>query len=94
MWFYDMVGAKLTKNSAGYLAQMVDGEVMTNEDGSVYIVVYTKRGEMIAREGDYIAVNKKFFKGFSVLRFEDLETPEALVKHITRGTSYDKSANE
>lgn len=54
MWFDDLKGYQFNKKNAEKIAKWIDG-VVHHTDGGTFVMVPTSRGDMMVREGDWVA---------------------------------------
>lgn len=54
MWFDDLKGFQFSKKNAAKIAKWIDGVVHSTDNG-VFVMVPTSRGDMMVREGDWVA---------------------------------------
>ena len=81
MWFDQMSGVQLRKNNAKKVAEWVRGEyhfVKENGTDIVFVVANTPRGDVMIREGDWIA--KDVDERFRIVRIEELDIDKVLAR--------------
>lgn len=81
MWFDKMSGIRLRKNNAKKVAEWVRGEchaVKENGEDLVFVVANTPRGDVMIREGDWIA--KDVDERFRIVRIEEMDLDKVLEK--------------
>lgn len=81
MWYDQMSGVKLSKRNAKQVAQWIRGEChLVTEGGQqvVFVVAKTPRGDVLIREGDWIA--KDVDERFRIVRIEELDIEAVLEK--------------
>lgn len=81
MWFDQMSGVQLRKNNAKKISDWVSGEchfVKENGKDVVFVVANTPRGDVMIREGDWIA--KDVDERFRIVRIEEMDIDKVLVR--------------
>lgn len=81
MWYDQMKGVKLRKNNAKKVAEWVQGEahfVKENGQDVAFVIATTPRGDVMIREGDWIA--KDVDERFRIVRIEEMDIDKVLQK--------------
>lgn len=81
MWYDELSGVKLTKNNAKQVAQWIEGEChLVEENGNqlIFVIAKTSRGDIMVREGDWIA--KDADERFRIVRIKSMDIETVLEK--------------
>lgn len=95
MWFDQMSGVQLRKNNAKKIAEWVQGEYhCAKENGKeiVFVIANTPRGDVMLREGDWIA--KDVDERFRIVRIEEMNIDEVLKRAKSRRNVLQVSAKQ
>lgn len=95
MWFDQMSGVQLRKNNAKKIAEWVRGEYhFVKENGAdiVFVVANTSRGDVMIREGDWIA--KDVDECFRIVRIEEMDIDKVLVRSKSKKNVLQVSAKK
>ena len=95
MWYDKMSGVRLRKNNAKKVAEWVRGEchfVKENGQDVVFVVANTPRGDVMIREGDWIA--KDVDERFRIVRIDELDIDKVLEKAKSRKNVLQVSAKK
>lgn len=95
MWFDQMSGVQLRKNNAKKIAEWVRGEchfVKENGEDIVFVVANTPRGDVMIREGDWIA--KDVDERFRIVRIEEMDIDKVLARSKSKRNVLQVSAKK
>lgn len=95
MWYDKMSGVRLRKNNAKKVAEWVRGEyhfVKENGQDVVFVIANTPRGDVMIREGDWIA--KDVDERFRIVRIEEMDIDKVLEKAKSRKNVLQVSAKK
>jgi len=95
MWYDQMSGVKLRKTNAKKVAEWVHGEyhfVKENGEDVVFVVANTPRGDVMIREGDWIA--KDVDERFRIVRIDELDIDKVLAKSKSKRNVLQVSAKK
>ena len=85
MWYDKMSGIQLTRDNAKRVAKWVEGEahfVKENGEDMVFVIANTPRGDVMIREGDWIA--KDVDERFRIVRIDEMDLDETIKKSQNR----------
>ena len=85
MWYDKMSGIQLTRSNAKQVAEWVEGEahfVKENGEDMVFVIANTPRGDVMIREGDWIA--KDVDERFRIVRIDEMDLDETIQKSKNR----------
>lgn len=95
MWYDQMSGIQLRKNNAKKVAEWVRGEyhfVKENGEDMVFVVANTPRGDVMIREGDWIA--KDVDERFRIVRIEEMDLDKVIAKSKSKRNVLQVSAKK